>query len=208
MIANRVAFVPSLSYGNSFAVGDKVLKVVNVTDASYRLQDTDYTVSNGILTISESYLKTLEENTEYSFRVFTGNTEFNFKVKTDFAPASVTALKDEYLKGDSVSFTVSDGITVSKVEIDGRECEFTKQNNIITLSADAVSQLIGGEHTVKIYTSKGRPTASFTILGLDDYFEEEIIPVSHVFFYIDIAIFASLILAYAVFAIVKKSKSK
>lgn len=204
MVINNVKLT-SLAYDGGFDVGaEQVIKVVNVTDSSYRLNDGEYTVADGKVTISESYLNTLEANTEYTFRAITHASEYDFTVKTDFIAATLSAVKNNYLKGEDVSFAVSDGDSVTKLEIDGIEYAFTFDNGTITVSAEQIKNLIGGEHVVKVYTSKGRPTASFNISGLEDFREEDVETVSHVFFWVDIAVFALLIVGYITFMTVKK----
>lgn len=97
---------------------------------------------------------------------------------------------------------------INKLEIDGVSTEFICQDNVITVSVENIKNLVSGEHSVKVYTSKGRPSLKFSLAGLEDYREEEIIPISHVFFYIDIAIFSAAIVAYITVTIVKKCKKR
>lgn len=209
MAINRVVFKNTFDAENSFTVGgETVKKVVNVTDGSYRLKNGEYSVEGGKLRISDVYLSTLEADTEYTFRVVTAFTQFDMKVKTSFASATVTPLKGEYRKGDTLTLAVSGGAEVYKVEINGKACSFTKADSVITVDAEQLKSLTGGTHTVKVYTAKGRPSASFTLLGLDDFREEEVEIISHTFFYIDIAIFATLIIAYAAFVVIRKFRAK
>jgi len=188
--------VASAVDGNGIAVGnDEVIKVVNVTDGSYRLKDGEYSVEDGILLISESYLKTLEQNAEYTFRVVTSSTDFDAVIKTEYTSAEISP-------------TIIGGAEVYKVEINGREYAYELEGNTITVSAEALKNLTSGTHIIRVYTSEGRPAVNFSLAALPDYREETVEPVSHVFFWVDIAVFASLIAGYAVFTIVKKYGKK
>lgn len=207
MDINRVKF--NRSEENRLYIGAaKLLKVINVTDNSYRLSPQDYSVEGGYLTIGADYLKTLEAGAEYAFRAVTETTDYDFTVTADFASASLVSMKDGYLKGDALAFKVTDGVAVERLEINGRQVAFTLDGGIITVSAADITHLTGGEHTVKAYTAKGRPSLTISIAGKEDYREDYIEAISHTFFYIDIAIFAAAIIGYAVFAIVKRCRKK
>ena len=191
--------------GSSCAYGDEdVLKVVNVTDGSYKLKTDEYSFENGELSVSETYLKTLEEDMEYTFRVVTATDDYDLKVRTDFTAVTLTPEKEEFTKGENVSFKVNGSVSVTKLEINGDEYAFTADGGVITLSSEALKNLTGGTHTVKAYTSLGRPTASFDYAGLPDYRAETVEAVSHVFLWVDFAVFATLIVGYAAFTVYKK----
>lgn len=204
MNINRVTFEKD----SAFIGNDEVIKVVNVTDGSFRLSDENFTFENGYLNISEKYLSTLEADTEYTFRVVTTQNDLNVTIKTSFVSAEILSQKTEYERGEDLIFTVTDGVEINKLEIDGVSTEFICQGNVITVSVENIKNLVSGEHSVKVYTSKGRPSFKFSLAGLEDYREEEIIPISHVFFYIDIAIFSAAIVAYITVTIVKKCKKR
>ena len=204
---NRVAFANRRVGYNSFDIGgNEISKVVNVTDGSRKLAEGEYAVQGGVLTINESYLFTLEENTEYTFRVITPLTDIDFTIETNFTAAEISSGKSEYSRGESLTFTLSEAVEVEKLEINGKVTEFTVEGNVITVSAESVKNLIGGEHTVKAYTSKGRPELKISVTGPEDFREDEIEIISHTFFYIDIAVFGAAIVAYAVVAVIKKCK--
>lgn len=208
MVVNGV-YYSSQDYNNGIAVGsEEIVKIVNVTDGSYRLKDGEYAVEDGILEISESYLKTLEQNTEYVFRIVTAASDCDVAIKTGFTGVTLTPAKEEFAKDESFSFTVNGGTGVYKVEIDGSEYGFTVDGSVITVSAEALKNLTSGTHTVKVYTQDGRAAADFKVARLPDYREEAVEAVSHAFFWVDIAIFAALIIGYAVFTIVKKYGKK
>ena len=208
MVVNDVYFTAS-ALENGIVVGnDEILKVVNVTDGSYRLKDGEYSVADGRLVISESYLKTLEQNAEYAFRAVTAETDYDFIVKTNFTGAVIAPLQEEFTKGESISFTLSGAEQVFKIEINGKEYAFTFEENVVTVSAEALADLTSGNHVLKVYTANGRPTVSFSLAGLPDYKEDAVEAVNHAFFWVDIAVFASLIAGYAVFATVKKYGKK
>lgn len=195
--------VSKRTYASVYSVGD-VLKVVNVTDGSYRLKTGEYSLENGEVKISETYLKTLEENTEYTFRVVTASADEDFTVTTNFEAVTINAEKEGFTRGEDISFKVSGSVEVTKLEIDGTPYEFSYQGDVITLSSAALNNLTGGTHTAKAYTSLGRPTVSFNFAGLPDYREEEVPEVSHVFLWVDLAVFGVLIVGYLAFSFSKK----
>ena len=196
-------------YNGAFAVnfvstGERLKKVINVTDGSKLLGENDYTVKDGEVKVANAYLSTLENDREYVFRAVTTLRDYEFKIKTHFAVAQMSALKEDFSKGEEVVLALTDGIELYKIEIDGREVEFSLNSYYATISADALSDFTGGSHTVKAYTSMGRPTVSVNILSPEDFREEEIEIISHTFFYIDMAIFGTAIAAYAAFTVFKK----
>lgn len=191
--------------GNQISIGDhNIIKVVNVTDGSRRLFADEYSYADGVLCFNADYLSTLEADTEYTFRVVTATADFDVTVRTDFKQAEITSLKDGYTRGDKLTLAVSDGAEVSRLEINGEAVEFTLENGVITVSAEHIRNLVSGEHTIKAYTTKGRPSLTISISGPQDYREEEIEIISHTFFYIDIAIFGAAIAAYVAFTVAKK----
>lgn len=184
--------------------GYAVLKVVNVTDGSYRLQSGDYTFENGSLSINPAYLSTLENDTEYTFRVFTALTDFTVTVKTDFAPSTVAPIKDGYARNEALTLRVSGGVEVYRVEIDGVQCDFTRDGDVITLSADCLAGLVKGGHVVKAYTAKGRPQTEFSVIAANDFRSEDTEAVSYTFLYIDLAIFGAAAVGFAVISVILK----
>lgn len=208
MVINGVFFTLETDSDGIVVGKDEIVKIVNITDGSYRLKDGEYSVSDGKLIISESYLNTLEPDTEYVFRVVTAESDFDVTVTTKFTAATVSPMQDGFSRGESISFTVSGADEVYKVEINGTAYDFTVDGDVITVAAEALGNLTGGTHEVKVYTANGRPTASFSFDGLPDFQEEEVVAVSHAFFWVDIAIFASLIVGYVAFTLVKKFKKK
>ena len=190
--------------GDIFCNGYNVLKVVNVNDG-HKLDSSEFSVSKSVLTVSREYLKTLEADTEYTFRVVTSFTDFNFTLTTDFTPATATSVMSKYYRGSDVTFELSGGAVVDKLLIDGENVEFTQNGNRIVVSAQVVNALPSGKHNVKLYTNIGRPETSFTLSEPAETLTEIVPEATHTFFWIDFAIFGSLILAYVVFTILKKT---
>lgn len=209
MAVNNVVYSNIVKEDNEISFGGyTVVKVVNVTDGSYRLQNGDYTFENGKLTVNPAYLSTLESGTEYTFRVFTSLTDFDVTVKTDFAPSTVSAVKNGYSREEALTLSISGGVEVYGLEIDGKPCEFTRNGDIITVAAGNLSNLMTGAHTVKAYTAKGRPQTEFSVVTENDYRNDDIEEVSYTFLYIDLAIFAAAGIGFAVISIILKRRSK
>lgn len=188
--------------------GYSVLKVVNVTDGNYKLKSGEYTEVGGNLTVSPEYIKTLESNTEYVFRVVTSFTDFDFKIKTDFTAVTATPAVDKYYRNDEVTLELSGNIKVHKLLIDGKECSFTQSEDIVKISTEDTGDLSTGSHSVKLYTDKGRPETTINVSELVETVSEPVVKATHVFLWIDVAIFASAIIGYAAFSIYGKYKKK
>lgn len=184
--------------------GDSLIKVVNVTDNSRELKDGDYYLKDGVIKISDKYLSTLESGREYTFRAVTTDGDYDFRLTTHFATAEMKAFKEEFSKGEEIVLALTDGVEIYRIEIDGKEVEFTLNSYHVTVSADALSDFIGGSHTIKAYTSMGRPTVTVNIQSPEDFKEDEVEIISHTFFYIDMVIFGAAIALYLIFAVVKK----
>ena len=194
--------------GDIFCNGYDVLKVINVTDGHYKLSSSQYSLNGGVLTVAPEYLKTLEADTEYTFRVVTSFTDFNFKLTTDFTPTTATSVLNKYYRGSDVTIELNGSAVVEKLVIDGKEIEFTQTGNRVVISAEAVNSLTSGQHNAKLYTNLGRPEVTFTVAERVQTLTEIEPEATHTFFWIDIAIFGSLILAYVAFTVVKKTKKK
>ncbi|MCH5157515.1 MAG: hypothetical protein J1G02_06560 [Clostridiales bacterium] len=190
--------------GDIFCNGYNVLKVVNVNDG-YRLDSSEYSVSKGVLTVSREYLKTLEADTAYTFRVVTSFTDFNFTLTTDFTSAAAVSVMSKYYRGSDVVFELSGGAVVDKLLIDGENVDFTQNGNRIVVSAQVVNALPSGKHSVKLYTNIGRPQTTFTLSEPIETLTELEPVATHTFFWIDFVIFGILILAYVAFTVIKKT---
>ena len=194
--------------GNIFCNGYSIVKVVNITDGHYKLDDSQYSMNSGVLTVSPDYLKTLEADTVYTFRVVTSFTDFDFTLKTDFTAATASSVLNKYYRGSDVAFDLSGSAVVHKLLIDGKEVEFTQTGNRVVISSAVVDTLSSGQHSAKLYTDSGRPEATFTVSEKIETLTEMEPEATHTFFWVDIAIFSALILAYVAFTVVKKTKKK
>ena len=192
-----------------FGSGYNVLKVVNLTDGNAMLADkADYEFEGGALTVKESYLETLEAGREYLFRAVTSFTDFNFRVTADFTSVTAKPAVEKYYRDTDVVFELSDSVEVTKLLIDGKQFGFAQNDTRVTLSAADANTLTVGEHSVKLFTKKGRPDTSVTVSEavetLVDIPEES----THLFLWIDIAIFGTAIIGYAAYSIISKTKKK
>ena len=194
--------------GDIFCSGYTILKVVNLTDGNYKLSADEYVISNGVITIKESYLNTLENGTEYKFRAVTSLTDLDFYVTTKEVGAQVNSLVEKYYRGDDAKFELSEATTVKKAVVDKNEIEFTQNNELITIKSKDLEALTSGEHVVKFYTENGQPEAKFSIYEVVETLPEVPTPVNHMYFFIDIAIFGVLIVGYILFTQLSKKGSK
>ena len=197
--------------GDYFVLGYEVKKIVNLSDGNVTLSPTEYSVDAGVVKIKDDYLNTLEVDSEYKFRAVTSFTDFDFYVKTDEIGVEVAPQLSKYYRGNDVSFELSEPSRVDALFIDNEEYEFTINANkdLVTVSSSSLESLPSGEHKVKLFTDSGRPEAKFSLFSTVEVLPEVVPPVSHTFFFIDIGIFAALILGYVTFSqISKRAKRK
>ncbi|MDE6655999.1 MAG: glycoside hydrolase family 32 protein [Anaeroplasmataceae bacterium] len=188
-------------------IEETIEKVVNVTDNSYRLTEADYTFENGVLKLSEKYLQTLKSDTEYIFRIVTSSSWIDKSIKLSFEEAQVVSEKTEFSNEDQVSFTIEGASEIKGVYVDGRLVnDYVLENNVLTLSNELVSSLVSGSHSVTVYTEKGRPSHDFKIVEVFANSTDETVKANHIFFFVDISIFAAVILGYVAFTLYKKNK--
>lgn len=194
--------------GDIFCGGYDVLKVVNLTDGNYKLNANEYSMKGGVLTVSESYLKTLEAGVEYTFRVVSSFTDLDFKVMTNFTAVTATPAIEKYYKGTEVTLELSENVKVDRLLIDEKEYAFTQAEDRVIISSETVSGLASGQHNVKLYTAKGRPQTTINLSETVETVTEPAVKSSHVWLGIDIAIFASAIIGYVAFSVITKHKNK
>ena len=190
--------------GDIFCCGYDIQKVVNLSDGNYRLAENEYSVSAGVLTIEESYLRTLEVNTEYKFRAVTSLTDFDFYVSTPEVGVSASAMVEKYYRGDDVKFELSEEASVTRLTIDGEEYDCVSKDGVVTVSAANLTNLTSGNHVAKLFTDKGRPEATFSLYESVEVIPELPAPVNRVFFIVDIVILATIIIGYITFDQIKK----
>ena len=190
-------------------IGDReVVKVVNVTDGSYRLKEGEYAFENGQIALKSEYMNTLAAGTEYVFRVVAADRDLDFKVSTLFEQATADSGKPEYSLGDLITISVSGATDVYAVRIDGKtvDGEFVSlQGGVVTLSAGL--GLIEGTYTATLITDNGRPEVRIVIARPYDATDEADEP-DFTFFIIDITLFAIFIIACIVLPVVKKARKK
>lgn len=183
---------------------EDVIKVINVTDSSYRLESDEYQIEDGQLVVDANYLRTLEAGTKYTFRVITADGETDVEVQTDFTSATVRAEKEGFVRGEEISFMLGENVIIYRAEIDGKQVDFSREGNRVIVADDG--QMVAGDHTLKLYTSKGRPSVTFAFSGLGDDIWNEIVPINYTWFIIDMCIFGGAILAYLTVVIIKKTR--
>ena len=182
--------------------------VFNLTDGNAKLSKAagDFSFEKGVITISESYLKTLEADSEYRFRAVTTLTDLDFVVKTNFTAAKAEPSVDKYYVGNDVTIEVSGGAKVEKLLIDGEEFSYEQTGGKVVIKSSALSGLPLGSHSVKLYTDKGRPETSINISEAVETLTEP--PEKIIFLWVDLAIFGAAIVGYITYTIVKKVRGK
>ena len=116
-------------------------------------------------------------------------------------------LKNEYPRGEALTLGVSGGTEVFRVEIDGEQYEFTYESGIVTVDGSSIKDLITGGHTVKVYTAKGRLQTEFSVTAGSDFRDEDIEEISYTFLYIDLAVFLTAGVGFAVVTVILKYKN-
>ena len=196
--------------GDLFIGGYGLYEVVNLTDGNVRLEWDDFSLDQGVLTIEEDYLGTLETATEYKFRAVTSFTDFDFYVSTQEVGVEVAPAVEKYYRGDDVVFELSQAASVYQAYIDKELYPFTlnQEQTLVRIAHEDLVDLPSGEHQIKLFTDAGRPEAKFSLYSTVEVIPELPAPVSHTYFFIDIAIFAVLILGYVGFSIASKRKKQ
>lgn len=189
---------------------NNVIKVVNVTDNSYKLKDTQYRIVDNALVLDKNYLSTLDANSQYVFRVVTSDRDYTVSIITDFEGATATSNSVEYKFGEQVVITLNGINSVLALQIDGESVDkshYTVNGSTLTISEQYVDKLSAGKHTLTILSDNGRPQVQFSIAQpiVDD---TDIELPNHIFFYIDMAIFAIVVFGYAGISIYKKVRSR
>ncbi len=190
--------------------GYNVTKVVNITDGSYRLTSSDYTSKDGVITIQSGYLSTLSANESYSFRIVTDEGDFTVTVTTDFEGATAESSQTQFAVGDAITINVSGYGRILGIRIDGTLLDssaYSVEDGVITISAEAAQDLSDGSHTVTVLTENGRPETTVTISEHVISTDEDSTS-NHLFFWIDIAIFAVLIVVFVAIAVGGRARKK
>ena len=192
-----------------FPIGEReVVKVVNVTDGSYRLKEGEYAVENGQVVLRSDYLNTLASGTEYVFRVVAADRDFDFKISPLFEQATASAGKPEFSPDEQITVAVSGAANVYAVRIDGKTVDdelISVQDGVVTVSAGL--GLIEGIYTATLITDNGRPEVRIVVARPYDASGEAEEP-DFTFFIIDITLFAIFIIACITLPIVKKARKK
>lgn len=202
-------FFETDTYEGDFFLGGYTLdKLINLSDDNHLLETGEYTLDKGVLTISDTYLKTLEGQKSYTFRAVTSLTDFMFVIDNDFTGVSASMALDKIYHGNEAVIELSEDVEVYKVTIDDEAVEYTKSNTRITISKEIINKISSGSHKVKLYTEKGRPEVTMNLTDAVITYPEVPVPQSHFFFFVDISIFGGLILAYVGFQTYKKFKEE
>lgn len=205
-VTNKEYFQTDTVEGDIFVGGYDVSKVINITDGNYRLETSEYTLDKGIITIDSTYLKTLESDQEYVFRAVTSLTDLSFVIKNDFSGVKASLTLDKIYRGNDAVVELNKMATTNKVTIDDEEVNFVQDGLRVTISSETLDNLSSGDHIVKLYTDNGRPEVKMYLTDATVTYPEIEVEPSHFFFFVDISIFAGLILAYVGYSAYKKSK--
>ena len=158
------------------------------------------------MVINTSYLLTLDSDSTYTFRIRTNEGYVDKVIECNFNGASIELSQNKYENEDVIIVELSSAINVEAIYIDGLLInEYTQEGNVIKLDASVSKYLTSGTHKIIIHTENGRPSAEFRIMETYNYVEE-VVESNHVWFFIDIAIFAVIILGYGTYMIFNKRK--
>lgn len=190
----------------SLNLKDEVVKIVNITDASYRLTSDDYFISDDTLTIKKEYLKTLSSNVSYHFRVVYQNNSFDFAIKNAFTSGEVLASSKRYTNDDTLVFTFNGFSQIKALYIDEMlVTDYVLNEDMLVINSEVSKFLTKGSHELKLYTDNGRPTVSFSITEITTS-EADKTNSNHLFLIIDLTIFCLFIVGYTGYSIYEKKK--
>ena len=157
-LVNNVGFAPlDEGEGGGFAIGEtEIQSILNVTDGYAVLSENDYTYADGVLTIAESYLKTLPGEQVYTFKVNTAQGAFYVQKETTFRAYSVSMQTATAEPGQALTLMLGTDTAIERVLIDGTEVAFTQDGRTLLLGADATASLAEGDHVITVYGDSGR----------------------------------------------------
>ena len=190
--------------------GYAINKIINVTDPSKRLTEEQYSVENGIVTIKQSYLSTLEASSAYTLRIVCEEGEFDVMINTAFSGGTIKAQKAQFTSGEDIVLNISGAENLYGLLLNGKSMEssaYSFADGVITISAEVSASLVSGKHTIVALTSNGRPQTTFILTEAKVNAIEEEQP-NHIFFYVDIAIFSAVIIGYVAFTLINKRRAK
>ena len=189
--------------------GITVQKVVNLTDGGAVLAEGQYSSADGVLTVSSAYLSTLADGEVYSLRAIGEEGEIDLTLQTDFGGMSLEPVQTEYAPGAGVTINLYGEGQIYSLYVDGVVADassYSVADGVLSFTQEFCGALSEGSHTVTAYTSCGRPQTEFIIVQPNADGEE--LRADHVFFWIDIAIFAVFIAGYVGVNIYTRRKRK
>ena len=206
----RIAAATFSGESISFNVpGITVQKVVNLTDGRAVLTSEQYSAADGVLTVNSSYLSTLADGEVYSLRAIGEEGEIDLTLQTDFGGMSLEPVQTEYASGAGVAINLYGEGQIYSLYVDGVVADassYSVADGVLSFTQEFCGSLSEGSHTVTAHTSCGRPQTEFIIV--QPYADGEEPRADHVFFWIDIAIFAVFIAGYAGVNIYVRRKRK
>lgn len=189
--------------------GITVQKVVNLTDGGAVLAEGQYSSADGVLTVSSAYLSTLADGEVYSLRAIGEEGEIDLTLQTDFGGMSLEPVQTEYAPGAGVTINLYGEGQIYSLYVDGVVADassYSVADGVLSFTQEFCGALSEGSHTVTAYTSCGRPQTEFIIVQPNADGEE--LRADHVFFWIDIAIFAVFVAGYVGVNIYTRRKRK
>lgn len=206
----RIAAATFSGESISFNVpGITVQKVVNLTDGRVVLTAEQYSAADGVLTVNSSYLSTLADGEVYSLRAIGEEGEIDLTLQTDFGGMSLEPVQTEYAPGAGVAINLYGEGQIYSLYVDGVVADassYSVADGVLSFTQEFCGALSEGSHTVTAYTSCGRPQTEFIIVQPNADGEEP--RADHVFFWIDIAIFAVFVAGYVGVNIYTRRKRK
>ena len=206
----RIAAATFSGESISFNVpGITVQKVVNLTDGRAVLTAEQYSAADGVLTVNSTYLSTLADGEVYSLRAIGEEGEIDLTLQTDFGGMSLEPVQTEYAPGAGVAINLYGEGQIYSLYVDGVVADassYSVADGVLSFTQEFCGSLSEGSHTVTAYTSCGRPQTEFIIV--QPYADGGEPQADHVFFWIDIAIFAVFIAGYAGVNIYTRRKRK
>ncbi len=167
-VFSDVSFAALSETAGGLALGDvEIAGIVNVTDGNAILSAADYTFRDGVLALTDEYLRTLVGKTTYTIQVITSAGTFYWDVQTKFASVSVSAEKTETYGDEEILFTLGRDTTVTRVLFGDRETAFTQSDRTVRVSADELKELPTGTYFVTFYTENGRAETRVAVLEKD-----------------------------------------
>lgn len=187
-------------------------KVLAVTDweTGKRLSTRDYTFVNGVIALTDEYINTLDIGRESYLDVETTLGTFTVTVVAPDKNLTISTDVSTLFEKADIVYTLSRAAVVTKITVNGTNVSFTTDGNKIIISEAIFNKIGFGLHSVKVYTTEGRLSTSFSYADKNANVppKEPEPPVDYTFLIVDLCIFAAIILVFMIISYIGRRRER